>query len=66
MTGGLKSYVYQQVRDDPQLLADLAHELLDANFPPSLHDDILAAGGAGLSLHGLSPSERDPSSGSVF
>ena len=26
-------------------MADRAHELLDANFPPSLHDDILAAVG---------------------
>ena len=66
MTGGLKSYVYQQVRDDPQLLADLAHELLDANFPPSLHDDILAAVGLDLAYTVSRRRQPDPEFRSVF
>ena len=53
VTGGLKADVYEAVRKDPHLLADFAHELLDANFPPSLHDDILAAVGLDTATRSL-------------
>ncbi len=36
------------LRADPQLLPQLAHVLLDTNFPPSLHQDLCAAVGLDL------------------
>ena len=60
VTGGLKADIYEQIRRDPHLLADLAHELLDANFPPSLHEDILAAVGLELADTFSRRRRRDP------
>ena len=46
--GGFPDPIFRAVRADPSLLADLTHELLDAHFPASIHDDILSAIGLDL------------------
>ena len=46
--GGLVPELFEAVRSDPQLLRDVAADLLDAHFPGSLHEDILAAVGIEL------------------
>lgn len=40
--GGFPPDQWQRLRDDPALVAELARALLEAHFPPSFHDDILA------------------------
>ena len=42
VVGGLPEDVYQIVRQDPVTRAETAHFLLEASFPASLHEDILA------------------------
>ena len=52
------------LRRDPSLIADLAHDLLDAHFAESLHEDLLAAVGLDLTRLGVSAQrlkrKRDP------
>lgn len=50
-TGHLESTFEDALRYDPALIALIAHALLDANFPESLHHDLSAA--AGLDLEAL-------------
>ena len=55
--GGFTEDVYDQLRKRPELIADLAKQLLDANFPSSIHEDILEE--IGLSVEAeIGP--RDP------
>ncbi len=39
--GGFVLEVFDQIKNDPSLVAELVYTLLDAHFPPSLHDAIL-------------------------
>ena len=56
--GGLNERLDRAVRDDPELLRDLARFLLDAHFPePTYHEDIASA--VGLEL-GAASRRRDP------
>ena len=48
--GGFAPELDQALRQDPALRAQLAHQLLDAHFPDTLHGDILAALGLDLSI----------------
>lgn len=48
VSGGFTPEVERALRKDPALLRDIAQDTLDANFPESLHDDILAAVGLDL------------------
>lgn len=50
-TGRLHPDLARALVEDPRLAAGIAHFLLDANFPPSLHADICRL--AGLDLDGL-------------
>jgi putative restriction endonuclease len=54
--GGFPSPVHEAFRRDPALLREVATTLLRSNFPPSLHDDILAA--VGLNFESVSPRLR--------
>jgi putative restriction endonuclease len=49
--GTLSEDFEQALVDDPALVALVAHSLLDANFPESLHQDLVAA--VGLDLQAL-------------
>ena len=54
--GGFPEEVHSAVGSDTELAEDIARQLLDENFPRSIHDDILAA--VGLEMEGLSSSDR--------
>lgn len=60
IAGGFAPDVDTALRNDPALRARLAHQLLEAHFPDTLHADILAALGLDLSLPVAS--ESDPGS----
>jgi putative restriction endonuclease len=49
VTGQFSEGVRKALATDPTLVSQLAHNLLDANFPPSLHPDIAAEVGLDLS-----------------
>lgn len=50
VTGGFRKPIAEELRRDASLLRQVAHELLDRAFPPSLHAPILEA--VGLDLEG--------------
>lgn len=58
--GGLPEPIFRTLRTDPHLLAELAHHLLDAHFPVSIHDDILSAIGLDLEAVRRRRRSRDP------
>jgi putative restriction endonuclease len=59
--GGFPEPVFGLLRDQTDLVAELARQLLDAHFPASLHADILDAVGLDLSATNRSErSARDP------
>lgn len=58
--GELAAEFARDVEHDPILFAGVVRALLDANFPASLHEDILDA--VGISLHPLEMSETNPPS----
>lgn len=45
--GGFTPSIYNALKTDPRLCLALAHQLLDAHFPSTLHQDILDAVGIG-------------------
>ncbi len=58
VSGGFSDAVHQTLRDNPQLVNEIAESLLHEHFPESLHEDILTA--VGLDLTRLGKSTRDP------
>ena len=60
ISGGFAPDVDAALRRDPALLAQLAHQLLDAHFPDTLHNDILQALGLDLSTPTLAAAEGEP------
>jgi putative restriction endonuclease len=61
-TGGLPEFYHQALRDDPVLLEKAARTLLEAHFPPSMHEDLLDAVGLDLGpeLKASGHRRRDP------
>jgi putative restriction endonuclease len=55
--GGFPEAVWKEFKSDPELVGRTARLLLDAHFPPSLHEEILNS--AGLSLVGEFRPSRD-------
>ena len=43
VSGGFNKTISDQLQNDPELAFDIIQSLLDAHFPPSLHEDILQA-----------------------
>lgn len=43
VSGGFPSHIDAELRANPDLVRELGHEILDAHFPESLHENILAA-----------------------
>ncbi len=41
--GGFPETIFEQLQNDSELTFNIIHSLLDAHFPPSLHEDILQA-----------------------
>jgi putative restriction endonuclease len=58
--GGFTEEIYSPLARDHKLLASIARDLLDANFPPSIHEDLLQAVGLDLGAEELQPAKRDP------
>jgi putative restriction endonuclease len=48
VSGGFPPHVDAALRASPDLVRELGHEVLDAHFPPSLHESILSAVGLDL------------------
>ena len=59
--GGLTPEIYDALRNDHKLLAEVAVAILDVHFPSTLHDDILSAVGLELERSMSSRAKRDPS-----
>lgn len=60
VTGGLKPEIYAALRKDHRLLTQAAEAILDAHFPRSLHEDILASVGLDLDVTASHRTKRDP------
>ncbi|MFO7931948.1 MAG: HNH endonuclease [Desulfosalsimonas sp.] len=58
--GGLKKEIYEAVRHDSKLLAEIAFMLLEAAFPETYHADILQAAGIDPEDHAAAGRIRDP------
>jgi len=54
--GGFTEPVQRALTADPDLVAELAHKLLDTHFPATLHEDILQA--VGIDLEPPTPARR--------
>ena len=58
--GGFRKDIFDMVTSDPGLVAEVANEILDANFPESIHEDILQAAGLVLGRKTEEKRRRDP------
>jgi putative restriction endonuclease len=60
VSGGFPPSIYALLREHPRLVAEIACDLLERNFPASIHEDILDAVGLELSVEPLIRTKRDP------
>jgi putative restriction endonuclease len=58
--GGFTEEIYNRLARDHKLLGEIARDLLDANFPASIHEDILQAVGLDLETEEHYQKKRDP------
>lgn len=58
ISGGFTREVYSLLRQNPTIVRDVARNLLEQNFPETLHDDILSM--VGITLDNQSQTNRDP------
>jgi len=58
--GGFPEEIYQRLSQDRRLFSDIVSQLLSANFPDSIHEDILQAVGIDLADDQPAVSKRDP------
>lgn len=58
IAGGFTEEVFRELKRRPELVRQLARQILVTHFPESLHDSICAA--AGVALDGSERSKRDP------
>jgi putative restriction endonuclease len=58
--GGFPENIYRHLKSDPSLFSSVVQKLLDDNFPPSIHEDILQAVGIDLSAGITTIKRRDP------
>jgi len=57
--GGLKPEIYKCVQSDPHFVCEVVSGLLEAHFPPSMHDEILSAVGLqGFHLYRKQPRDH--------
>ena len=43
VSGGFNQTIFQELKNDSQLVYEIIHKLLNKHFPPSIHEDILQA-----------------------
>jgi putative restriction endonuclease len=60
VSGGLSEPIYAMLRSNPRLLIEIVHDLLERNFPYSLHEDILDAVGIDPGVATTIRKKRDP------
>jgi putative restriction endonuclease len=60
VSGGFPLDIYTSLRDNPQWIVEIAYDLLERNFPASIHEDILEAVGLELSVVPVIRTKRDP------
>jgi putative restriction endonuclease len=58
--GGFPEKIYNLLKKDPSLFSSVVQKLLEDNFPPSIHEDILHAVGIDLSVGITAIKPRDP------
>ena len=59
VSGGFPDVIFQALQKDPQLFQEIVQDLLDSNFPSSVHEDILQTVGIDL-MAVTSQRKRDP------
>lgn len=60
VTGGFPDSIYDLLRQDSQLIIEVAQVILDRSFPTSIHEDLLEAVGIEASFQVLTLAKRDP------
>jgi putative restriction endonuclease len=60
VSGGVPAPIYPVLRAHPRLLIEIAADLLECNFPASLHDDLGDAVGLNLQVETITRATRDP------
>ena len=60
VSGGFPTPIYTVLRDHPRLLVEIAADLLECNFPESIHEDIVDAVGLNLQVETITRATRDP------
>src|SRR5439155_7521115 len=60
VTGGFPVATYTLLRENPRLLNEIACDILERNFPHSMHEDILDAVGIDLGVESITRRSRDP------
>ena len=60
VSGGFPESIYEILRENPRLITEIACDLLERNFPSSIHDDILDAVGLELGVETITRAKRDP------
>ena len=58
--GGFIEKIFDLLKANPEIVAELAASILYANFPSSIHEDILQAVGLGSELEPVEKCKRDP------
>jgi putative restriction endonuclease len=58
VAGGFTPEVYHLLKDDPRLIQEIAHIILDSHFPETIHQDILDS--VGLDFTVYTKKKRDP------
>jgi putative restriction endonuclease len=58
--GGFTKTVYREIKKNPTLFKKIVQKLLDDNFPPSIHEDILQAVGIDLAADADVVHRRNP------
>ena len=60
VSGGLNQTIFQELKNDPQLVFEVIHKLLNKHFPPSIHEDILQAVNIELPVQTFATKTRTP------
>ena len=60
VSGGFTEEIAQQLQNDSSLALDIVQNMLDANFPNTIHEDILQEVGIDLTLRSPARQKRDP------
>ena len=58
--GGFTQEIYDFIHSNPKLLHQIAQDLLEKNFPASIHEDILSAVGLEYEVENVERNKRDP------